>query len=124
MPVFSLRNQYNSFCSAARGLRYIFKSELNFRIQILISIAVLVPALYFPLRSWELILLILLIVAVLIMEILNTTFEYLSDLLKPRLHHYVQIIKDIMAGAVLLTSLGAAIIGILIFYPHFMTLLK
>ena len=67
---------------------------------------------------------IILIMAVLVMEILNTTFEYLSDLLKPRLHHYVRTIKDIMAGAVLLTAVGSAVIGLMIFLPYFLQVVK
>ena len=110
--------------SAARGLKLIYKSEVNFRIQIFIGATAFILAWYFPLKVWELILVILLVVAVLVMEILNTTFEYLSDLLKPRLHDYVRVIKDIMAGAVLLTAFGAALIGIIIFLPHFIQIWK
>jgi diacylglycerol kinase len=56
------------------------------------------------------------------MELLNTALEYFTDLLKPRLHHYVSLIKDIMAAAVLLTALGSAVIGLIIFLPHFIKL--
>lgn len=115
---------WSSFMSAGRGLKQIFVSEPNFRLQILVGLVVLLLAWYFPLKNWERILMILLAVAVLVMEILNTTFEYLSDLLKPRLHHYVRTIKDIMAGAVLLTSVGAAIVGLMIFVPYFLQILK
>jgi undecaprenol kinase len=61
---------------------------------------------------------------VLAMELLNTALEYFTDLLKPRLHHYVLVIKDTMAAAVLITSLGALIIGLIIFIPHFIRLIK
>ena len=64
------------------------------------------------------ILVLLMVVAVLVMEILNTVFEYFADMLKPRIHHYVHLIKDIMAGAVLITSLGAFFIGLIIFLPY------
>jgi diacylglycerol kinase len=59
------------------------------------------------------------IMAVLVLESLNTIFEHLSDILKPRLHDYVRIIKDIMAATVLITSLGALVVGIIIFWPYF-----
>lgn len=67
---------------------------------------------------------VLLIGLVLIMELLNTAFEYCADLLKPRLNHYVQLIKETMAAAVLVTTLLAGSIGLIIFVPHFLTLLK
>lgn len=120
----SLRRLLNSFVAAMRGLKHVFKSEQNFRIQVLAGLLVLVAAFYFPLHNWETILLILLVLLVLLVEILNTVFEYFSDLLKPRLHHYVGVIKDVMAGAVLLTSLVALVVGIIIFYPYLKDLIK
>ena len=115
---------WRSFFSAGRGLKQIFLSEPNFRLQLLVGVVVFILAWYFPLKNWERILMIILVMAVLVMEILNTTYEYLSDLLKPRLNHYVRAIKDIMAGAVLLTSVGAAVIGLMIFLPYFLQILK
>ncbi|RMD51605.1 diacylglycerol kinase, partial [Candidatus Parcubacteria bacterium] len=41
-----------------------------------------------------------------------------SDGLKPRLHPLVKEIKDIMAGAVLITAIVAALIGLIIFWPY------
>lgn len=120
----SLKRLHRSMRDAVRGLVFTFKNEQNFRIQILIAAIVLVAALIFPLRVWEIILLILLVVLVLVMELLNTAFEYFSDLLKPRLHHYVYIIKDVMAAAVFLTAFGSAAIGIMIFLPHFINLFR
>ncbi|TSC84632.1 MAG: diacylglycerol kinase [Parcubacteria group bacterium Gr01-1014_13] len=120
----SLRRLLKSFVDAIRGLKHVFKSEQNFRIQVLVGFLVLAAAVYFPLRSWEVILIVLLVLLVLLVEILNTVFEYFSDLLKPRLHHYVGVIKDVMAGAVLLTSLVATVVGIIIFYPYLENLLK
>jgi len=109
---------------ALRGLKTVFKSEQNFRIQILVGLMVVILAVFFPLKIWEIILLILLLVQVLVMELLNTALEYFTDLLKPRLHHYVLLIKDVMAAAVLLIALGAAAIGLIIFLPHFIKLLQ
>lgn len=112
-----------SFADAARGLKHVFKSEQNFRIQIFTGFVVIAIAFWLPLQVWERILIILLVLLVLLVEILNTVFEYFSDLLKPRLHHYIYVIKDVMAGAVLLTSLVAMVVGLIIFYPHLKSVL-
>lgn len=120
----SLSRLISSFADAGRGLKHVFKTEQNFRIQIFFGVVVMVGAFFFRLRSWELIVLVLLVLLVLLVEIFNTAFEKFSDLLKPRLHHYVGVIKDIMAGAVLITSLAALLIGVMIFYPHLVNLLK
>ncbi|MBI2037865.1 MAG: diacylglycerol kinase [Candidatus Magasanikbacteria bacterium] len=113
-----------SFAAAGRGLGHVFKSEQNFRIQVVAGALVLVAAIFLPLQTWEMILVILLVFLVLLVEILNTVFEYFSDLLKPRLHHYVYVIKDVMAGAVLLTSLVALVVGVMILYPYLKDLFK
>lgn len=121
MGVFRL---LQSFRDAGRGLGFAFKSEQNFRLQSATAILALLAAAIFPLRVWEIILVILLIIMVMTMELLNTALENFADLLKPRLHHYVYIIKDVMAAAVLLTALGALVIGLIIFLPHLINLFK
>lgn len=113
-----------SFIDAGKGLAHVFRSEQNFRVQVVVGSLVLIASFLFPLLVWERILVILLVLLVLLIEILNTVFEYFSDLLKPRLNHYIGIIKDVMAGAVLLTSLVALVIGLMIFYPHLASLFK
>ncbi|MFA5061845.1 MAG: diacylglycerol kinase family protein [Patescibacteria group bacterium] len=120
----SLKRFFKSFIHALRGLAFVFNSEQNFRLQVLVGILVMIAAFYFPLRNLERIALMMLVLLVLLVEILNTAFEYFSDLLKPRLHHYVHIVKDLMAGAVFLTSLVAAIVGAIILLPHFINLFK
>jgi diacylglycerol kinase len=55
---------------------------------------------------------------VLVLELLNTSIEHLVDLVKPRLNEYVKEVKDVMAGAVLLASVFAVIIGAVIFWGH------
>jgi len=120
----SCKRLLKSFHHAIKGLKYVFKSEQNFRIQIFVAVLVIVLAIYFPLKVWEVVLVILLVLLVLLMEILNTAIEKFNDLLKPRLHHYVRITKDIMAGGVLLVAVVSAVLGLVIFLPHFINLFK
>lgn len=113
-----------SFKDALRGLRRVWESEQNFRIQFVSGIAAIAAGFYFHLRVWELVVIILLVGGVLTMELLNTTFEYFSDLLKPRLHHYVEALKDIMAAAVLVSSLSALVVGLIIFLPYLLNFIE
>ena len=122
--MFSFQRFKRSFVDASRGIVYIFRKEQNFRIQVGMSFFILVAITLLPLRPWEIVVLILLVVMVLTMEILNTALENFSDLFKPRVHPYVGVVKDLMAGAVLITALGALIIGTIILLPHFLSLLK
>ncbi len=116
--MFSLKRLLSSFKTAFEGLFFVFKTEPNFRLQIIFGFTAIFLSYIFELRRSEWIIIILLISMVLMMEIFNTALEQFTDLLKPRLHHYVKAVKDVMAAAVFVTSLGALIIGIIIFWPH------
>lgn len=122
MPSFSRLKR--SFIDAWRGIAHVYKKEQNFRIQVVISLLILIAITFLSLRVWETVVLILLIMMVLTMEILNTAFENFSDLFKPRMHPLVGVVKDLMAGAVLITAIGSVIIGSIILLPHFLGLLE
>ncbi|MDD3487274.1 MAG: diacylglycerol kinase [Candidatus Moranbacteria bacterium] len=111
-----------SFRYAFRGLKYALKNEQNFQVEILVGIFIVVLMCLFPTRTLEKIALFIVIFAVLVMELVNTIFERIVDMLKPRVHPYVQLVKDIMAAAVLLASIGSIIVGVLIFWPYFQEL--
>lgn len=113
-----LKRFLKSLKYSLRGLKYALTSEQNFRIQVVVAIVVIIGMIYFPLKVLEIVVILIMIILVLIMEILNTALEYLTDLLKPRLHSYVYTIKDLMAAAVLVSSLGAVIVGLIIFFPY------
>ncbi len=115
----SISTFVRSLKHSIRGIGLVLKRENSFRIQTAVGVAVLVAVIVLPLEIWQRILLILMTAAVAVLEILNTVFERLSDVLKPRLHPLVKEIKDMMAGAVLITSCTAATIGILIFLSFF-----
>lgn len=103
---------------AWRGLKYTFQEGQNFRIQLVIAVVVILLMILLRIEAAEAVALIFVIVAVLVLEIINTIVEKFIDLLKPRLHHYSEVIKDMMAGAVLLAALGSIAVGILVFYPY------
>jgi undecaprenol kinase len=108
-----------SFSHAMDGLKYAIKFERNFRIEIMFSILVIALILIFRVREWETVILIVMMMWVLAMELINTVFERVVDMLKPRVHPYARLIKDVMASAVLLSSIAAFIIGLIIFFPYF-----
>ncbi len=117
-----VRNLGKSFTYALKGIRRVAKEEQNFRIQLVVAVIVVVFMFAFDLRTPEKALLTMAIVLVLVLELLNSIFERMVDILKPRIHHYVEDIKDIMAGTVLVASVGALLIGCLIFWPYFVKL--
>ena len=102
---------------AIKGIVHVFKTEQNFRIQIIAAALIAILMVFFKTSFIETVVLITMITIVFIVEFINTVFERVVDVLKPRLHPYAMIIKDIMAGSVLLASFAALIIGLLIFLP-------
>lgn len=119
----SIRNLQRSFYDAFRGLIYTFRYELSFRIQTVAAIVVLFLAFYFPLRMYERVVIILLVALVLVLELINSVLERIIDLFRPRIDHVAKIIKDIMAGAVLVSAIISVIIGWMIFGPHITALI-
>lgn len=115
----SIKDICKSFRCAFRGLKYAISNERNFQIEILVALFVIILILIFKIKNWEAVTLILIITVVLIMELANTVVERVIDILKPRIHPYVRLIKDMMAAAVLISSIFAVVIGVIIFYPYF-----
>ena len=112
-------NQFvRSFVYALKGIYFAVRNEKNFQIEIIIGGCAVVLALLLSLSGLEQGLIILSVALVLTLELANTALERVIDILKPRVHPYARIIKDMMAGAVLLASLAALAIGLAIFVPY------
>ena len=116
--MFKISRFIKSFKYALRGLKLVFKEEQSFRVQIFAALIIFCLAIYFNLRNSEIIVLVLVVGSVLVIEVLNSILERLVDALKPRIHPYVKVIKDMMAATVLLASITALIIGCLIFSEY------
>ena len=112
-----------SLNNALRGLKHVVRNEKNFQIELIIAIIILFLIFYFKVKNWEAIVLVLMIMWVLITELTNTVVERVVDILKPRIHPYARLIKDIMATVVLISSAVAIAVGIIIFFPYFRDLL-
>lgn len=112
-----------SFGCALRGLKYVLSHEKNFQIELVIATFVVALMFLFNVKIWETIVIILMIMWILITELINTVFERVVDILKPRVHPYVRLVKDIMAAVVLISCVVSIIVGVLIFFPYFQELL-
>lgn len=108
-----------SFKYAIRGLLKTLFEEQNLQIQSIAGLVVIILGWYFKIENWEWLILILVIGLVILMELINSAVERITDVLKPRLDSYVKEIKDIMAAAVMLASIIAVIVGLIIFLPYF-----
>jgi diacylglycerol kinase (ATP) len=117
---FSTRTRLRSFVFAGRGLRTIFVSQHNARIHAAATLAVLAAGVALRVSRVEWLCLILATALVWMAEALNTALEFLCDVASPEFHPLVEKAKDVAAGAVLISALGAALVGLLIFVPRLM----
>jgi diacylglycerol kinase len=111
------------FAFAFAGLSYCFKTQINFRVHIAISILVVILAVVLGLSWVEWALLATVIIVVMTAEMVNTMVESLVDLVTQDYHPFAGIAKDIAAGVVLLTAVGAVVVGIFLFLPRLWALL-
>jgi len=120
--MFKVGRLIKSFTYAWRGLFKTFHEEQNLRIQTVSALLAMALGLFFRISQGEWLALILAIGLVLILEIVNSAVERVTDVLKPRINTYVKEIKDIMAAGVMLASITAAAVGLVIFIPHLLAL--
>lgn len=107
-----------SFKYAFRGLRVMIISQHNAWIHAVATILVVAVSFYFHLTRAEWCWIILAIISVWTAEAFNTAFEFLTDVASPEFHPLAEKAKDVAAGAVLITAIGSAVIGIVVFGPY------
>jgi len=117
-----LNYQFRSFGFAVKGLISFFSMEFKSVIHLIIAFTAILLGLIFKISPNEWCILILTIVIVFISEIINTSIEKIIDMIHPEYHKKAGMIKDLSAGAVLLVSIGAVVIGIIIFLPNILDL--
>lgn len=115
-----LINRIKSFKYAFQGLKTLVQTQPNFVIHLLIASLAISLALIFQLSSIEWIILTFTIVSVLSVEAINSAIEFLTDLASPDYHPLAKKAKDVAAAAVLITALGAVIVGLILFLPKLM----
>lgn len=109
-----MKRTKNSIKHAWDGILVIYKREANFRLHCLITIAVILLGIVLSFNPLQWILIIFCIGLVLALEATNSAIEYTWNHLEPNHHPVVGVIKDVMAGAVLIGSVCTAIAGFLI----------
>lgn len=102
---------------AIRGALLLIRTEASIKIQVVLALLVTIAGFYFEISSTEWILQILAISLVMGIEGANTAIEKLCDFIHPDFDRKIGFIKDVSAGAVMLVSIGAVIVGLIIYLP-------
>ena len=104
-----------SFRYAIEGIISAIRSEAHLRFHIVIANLICVFAYFFGITKVEWAILILCIFAVISAELLNTAIEKAVDTATMEINSLAKLSKDAAAGAVLVLSIGAVLVGVCIF---------
>jgi diacylglycerol kinase (ATP) len=115
---FQFTGRIRGFRHAVDGILRMIRCQHNAWIHAAATLVVLAAAFLLRVSAADWCWIILAISIVWTAEALNTAFEFLADAASPEFHPLVRDAKDVAAGAVLLTAVAAAIIGIIIFWPY------
>jgi diacylglycerol kinase (ATP) len=112
-----------SFRYAFAGVGYLLWTQRNAKIHTALGLAAVALGFLLRIERGEWLALVLTIVVVLAAEGVNTAVEAAVDLASPAYHPLAKVAKDVAAGTVLLTAIGAVIVGLILFLPHLLPLL-
>ncbi len=114
-----------SFDFAFQGVRISFeKGEVNIKVHVAIAFAAIITSFMLNISTLEWIAIIGCIGIVIAAELFNTAIEKAVDIVSPDWNPKAGAVKDIAAGAVLVLSCMAALIGVLIFLPKIIALIR
>lgn len=113
-----VRRLIESFNNAISGVLHSLKTQRNMKIHFAVAIAVLIASLFMDFSRLELLLLFFTISLVLITEMINTSIEATIDLITDKYSPLAKIVKNVAAGAVLISALNALIVAYLLFFDR------
>ncbi len=121
---FSVTKRVKSLVYAFHGIGTLVKTQHNAWAHLLATVSVVSSAFVFEISGYEWSLIITAIALVWLAEALNTAIEFLADTITKDHHPLIKKAKDVAAGGVLIGATGAALIGIIIFWPYFEELIN
>ena len=120
----SIKKRIQSFGFALKGVATLFKTQPNARIHLMAILLVTVAGFLLKVSITEWCFIVMSFAMVLAAEAFNTAIEFVVDLTSPDYHPLAGKAKDVAAAAVLITAIGAAIIGIIVFLPKLFNILS
>lgn len=113
-----LRRWIKSTNFAIEGILHGTKTQRHLRYHLYTAAFILILSYVLGVSRDDFLIISLTVIIVLVAELLNTAIEAVVDLVSPGESPQAKIAKDVAAGAVLITALGAAVIGYIILLPH------
>ncbi|MBR1461627.1 diacylglycerol kinase family protein [bacterium] len=124
MTKYKSQNIRNTFRNARKGMRLSLKSERNIRIHLLAAVLSLSTAFCLHFSIEKFCILIMVISSVISAEMFNSAIEFtLDSIYHNRYSKMVGMAKDIAAGAVMVVTIMAILVGALLFVPPFLEMI-
>jgi diacylglycerol kinase len=121
---FRLVERIRSFKYAFDGIITLVRTQHNARIHTLATLVACAVGFYFRITKTEWCFIVFAISIVWTAEALNTALEFMGDAVSPGHNELIGKAKDIAAAGVLIASIGAAVIGVIVFAPYVLELVK
>lgn len=112
-----MKKRLASFRYAFKGLFLVAATQVNFRIHMAAAAAAVFLGFYLRISRAEWTVVLICFALVMSAEAFNSALEKLVDHVSPQYHAQAGEVKDMAAGAVLITAVVAAVIGCIIFLP-------
>jgi diacylglycerol kinase (ATP) len=114
---------FDSANAATEGILEAAKNHRHVKFHLLVAFVVLFGCFLIGIEKFEFIAIALITLLVIVAEMFNSALEVVVDLKSPEKNEKARIAKDIAAGAVLITAVGALIVGYLILWPYFLRII-
>lgn len=111
------KNIFQAFQNSVNGIKYTFRNERSLKIQVAFSLLASVLAIVLGFNSTQLAILFITIGFVLFAELINTALEVVMDLYSEEYNEKIKNVKDISSGAVFVTAIVSASVGVVLFLP-------
>ena len=116
------QQERRSFGYAGQGIRHAWTTQRHLRIHVGLGLLAVGLGLALGIAVGEWAALLTVMTVVIALELLNTVVEAAVDLASPQFHPKAKVAKDVAAGAVLVSAVGASLVGAVIFLPRLLAL--
>lgn len=119
----TIKERIKSFDYAWRGISYLFSKEDSFKFQLLFSFIFILAGFYLNITTSEWFAQLGMMALVLSVEGLNSAIEQMADYIQPNFDKNIGKVKDIAAGAVLISGIFTFVILLIIYIPYLLDLI-
>lgn len=113
------RRLVGSANNAIEGILHAARTQRHLKYHLYSAAFVLILSYVLGVERTDFLIISIAVILVLFAEMINTAIEYGVDLISPEYSEKGRIVKDVAAGAVLITAVGAVVLGYIILFPYF-----